>query len=100
MRIVGQGTALPRAGNDVARTLDIQQIASSGGEFLAFPLFVGLALAVLAAVYFWMKLLDFWSEEAAKANESLKRASTAVLSTAVAVGTWYALAFLVLPPDA
>ncbi|MDP9474913.1 MAG: hypothetical protein M3R38_04355 [Actinomycetota bacterium] len=93
---MGQGLALPQAGNDVARTLDVQQIASSGGESLAFPLFVGLALAVLAAVCFWMELL-VWFDEAAKANEILKRASTAILATAVAVGTWYALAFLVLP---
>lgn len=46
-----------------------------------------------------MELL-VWFDEAAKANEILKRASTAILATAVAVGTWYALAFLVLPPDA
>lgn len=84
----------------MTRTLVVQQIASSGGESLAFPLFVGLALAVLAAVYFWMELLDVWFDEGAKANEILKGASTAILATAVAVGTWYALAFLVLPPDA
>ena len=96
---MGQGLALSQAGNDVARTLDVQQIVSSGGESFAFSLFAGLALAILAAVYFWMELLGFWSEEA-KANEISKRASTAIFFTAVAVGTWYALAFLVLPPDA
>ena len=45
---------------------------------------------------------SFWqlgSDEAAKANEVLKLASAAVLATAVAIGAWYALAFLSLPSD-
>lgn len=83
----------------MAGTLNIRQIASSWGEDWAFALFVGLALAVLATVHCWMEFLQVWSDEAAKANELLKHASTAILSTAVAVGAWYALAFLVLPPS-
>lgn len=82
----------------MAVTFDIRQITSSGGEPWAFPLFVGLAVAVLAAAHCWMEFLAAWSDEAAKANEVLKLASAAVLATAVAIGAWYALAFLALPP--
>lgn len=73
----------------MAATFDIRQITSSGGEPWAFPLFVGLAVVVLAAVHCWMELLAAWSDEAAKANEILKRASTAILTTAIVA--WYAL---------
>lgn len=83
----------------MAGTLDIRQIASSWGEPWAFTLFVGLAVAVLATVNCWMAFLEIWSDEAVKANEILKRALTAIFSTMVAVGVWYALAFLVLPPS-
>ena len=44
----------------MAATFDIRQITSSGGEPWAFPLFVGLAVAVLAAVHCWMELLAAW----------------------------------------
>ena len=83
----------------MAPTFYIRQIASSWGEPWAFPLFVGLAVAVLAAVHCWMEFLAAWSENAAKTNEILKLASIAMLATAVAIGAWYALAFLSLPSD-
>ena len=82
----------------MAATFCIRQIASSWGEPWAFPLFVGLAIAVLAAVDCWMEFLAAWSDDAAKANEILKLASAATLATAVAIGAWYTLAFLALPP--
>lgn len=83
----------------MAATFYAQQIASSWGEPWAFSLFVGLAVAVLAAVHCWMEFLAAWSDDATKTNEILKLASIAISATTVAFGAWYALAFLSLPSD-
>ena len=44
-----------------------------------------------------MTVLEAWSDRGSKGNEILARAFVAVLSTAVAAGAWYVLAFVVLP---
>lgn len=60
--------------------------------------FLGLALAVLWATGCWLAALGFWSAEGDKGGErSPARVFLAALSTAVAVGIWYALTFVVLP---
>ena len=63
--------------------------------------FLGLAVAVLWATDRWMAALGFWSDDEGKGDESSSaRVSLAALSTAAAVGAWYALAFVALPSGA
>lgn len=64
-------------------------------------LFLALAAAVLWATDRWMVALGFWSDDGEKGGESSPaRVFLAVLSTAAAIGTWYALAFVALPSGA
>lgn len=82
---------------DAVAFLDAKEVASSPNEPWAFVLFLVLALAVLAAVDRWVTVLEAWFDEGSKVNEVLARILVAVLFTVVAVGAWYALAFVVLP---
>ena len=64
-------------------------------------LFLALAVAVLWATDQWMAVLGAWPDEEEKGDERrLLRVLFAVLSTAAAVGAWYALAFVALPTGA
>ena len=64
-------------------------------------LFLALAAAVLWATDRWMAALGFWSDDKGKGDEnSPARVFLAALSTAAAVGAWYALAFVALASGA
>jgi hypothetical protein len=60
-------------------------------------LFVSLALAVNLAVYGWLGALGAWSGKDADRSERLIYLFIAGAFTALAAGTWYALAFVVSP---
>ncbi len=61
-------------------------------------LFLSLALAVNLAVYGWLGVLGAWSSgKEANRHERLAYLFIAGVFTALAVGAWYALAFLVRP---
>ena len=60
-------------------------------------LFLSLALAVNLAVYGWLGALGAWSGKEASRSERLVYLLIAVSFTALAAGTWYALAFEVHP---
>ena len=61
-------------------------------------LFLSLALAVNLAVYGWLGALGAWSSgKEANRNERLVYLFLASVFTALAVGAWYALAFVVRP---
>ena len=77
--------------------MDAKETASSPNEPWAFVLILVLAFTVLVSVDRWMTVLEAWSDRGSKGNEILARAFVAVLSTAVAAGAWYVLAFVVLP---
>ncbi len=83
----------------MVETLSVQKPAFSLNEPWAFPLFLDLAFAVLASVACWLAVLEAWHDQEAKVKEILTQALTAVLATAVAVGAWYVLSLLVLPPQ-
>ena len=59
-------------------------------------LFLSLALAINLAVYGWLGALGTWSGKEADGNERLVYLFIAGIFT-VAVGAWYALAFVVCP---
>ena len=83
--------------DDAVGLLDAKETASSPNEPWAFVLILVLAFTVLVSVDRWMTVLEAWSDRGSKGNEVLARALVAVLSTAVAAGAWYVLAFVVLP---
>ena len=61
-------------------------------------LFLSLALAVNLAVYGWLGVLGAWtSGKKVNRDERLVYLFVAVSFTALAVGAWYALAFVVRP---
>ena len=61
-------------------------------------LFLSLALAVNLAVYGWLGALGAWSSgKETDRNERLVYLFVAVSFTALAVGAWYSLAFVVRP---
>jgi hypothetical protein len=60
-------------------------------------LFLGLALAVIVAVYGWLRVLEAWSEKDASGDYMLLRLLLASVFTVVAAFAWYVLAFVVRP---
>jgi len=60
-------------------------------------LFLSLAIAVNLAVYGWLGAMGAWSATQAHAGDRLAHLLIAATFTAVAVGSWYTLAFVVLP---
>ena len=61
-------------------------------------LFLSLALAVNLAVYGWLGALGAWSSgKEANRDERLVYLFVAGVFTALAVGAWYSLAFVVRP---
>ena len=60
-------------------------------------LFLSLALAVNLAVYGWLGALGAWSSKDANRNERLVYIFIAGVSTVLAAGAWYALAYVVRP---
>lgn len=63
----------------------------------AAVLFLSLALAVNLAVYGWLGALGVWSGKQADRGKRLIYLLIACAFTAMAAGSWYALAFVVRP---
>ena len=63
----------------------------------AAVLFLSLALTVNLAVYGWLGALGVWSSKEANRNERLVYLFIVGIFMVVAVGAWYALAFVVRP---
>jgi hypothetical protein len=60
-------------------------------------LFLGLAIAVIVAVYSWLRVLEAWSEKDASGDYVFVRLLLAGAFTVLAALAWYVLAFVVRP---
>ncbi len=60
-------------------------------------MFLSLALAVNMAVFGWLGALGAWSGKEASRSERLVYLFIAGIFTVLALGAWYALAFVVRP---
>jgi hypothetical protein len=68
-----------------------------GAILEATAAFLALAIAVNLAVYGWLGVVGAWPEEEADTSDRLAHLLIAAVSTVMAVGTWYALSFMILP---
>ena len=60
-------------------------------------LFLTLAISINLAVYGWLGVAETWSDKGARAGDLLAHLLVAASFTTMAVGTWYALSFVVRP---
>ncbi len=68
-----------------------------GAILEAAALFLSLAIAVNLAVYGWLGVVGAWSDKEAHAGDGLIHLLIAATFTAMAVGAWYALSYVVRP---
>jgi hypothetical protein len=78
-------------------TLNLAVHGWLGAILEAAALFLSLAIAVNLAVYGWLGAMGAWSATEAHTGDRLAHLLVAATFTALAVGAWYALAFVVLP---
>jgi hypothetical protein len=81
----------------LAVTLNLAVHGWLGVILEAAALFLSLAIAVNLAVYGWLGAMGAWSATEAHTGDRLAHLLVAATFTALAVGAWYALAFVVLP---
>jgi len=68
-----------------------------GAILEAIALFLALAIAVNLAVYGWLGVVGAWSDKEAHAGDGVVYLLIAATFTAMAVGTWYVLTYVVRP---
>ncbi len=99
---MGRQSSRRRSGPDAVRPVGCPSCGKEAAiDPEAWPLagvmFLGLGYAILLAVDGWMAALEALFGRGIKGTGVAVRAVLAVLYTALAVGAWYALAFVVLP---
>ena len=75
----------------------VEDAIAFGAALETAVLFLSLALAVKLAIYGWLGALGAWSGKEADRGEGLVYLPIACAFTALAAGTWYALAFVDRP---